>query len=90
MSRAERRALERCPKCENVIEEMRNARKRAQFVEGYEQAEKDLALTIEDVALLHTVFSAIDACISLGGLRVLPATEEYYEEVLKRFNERKH
>lgn len=58
------------------------------FVDGYRQAEKDLALTLEDVKaivtiadsmLTHTAWDAID----------WPDEQKYYEEVLRRFNEQK-
>lgn len=59
------------------------------FGEGYEQAEKDLALTPEDIKaivtiadsmLTHTAWDAID----------WPDEQKYYEEVLRRFNEQKN
>ena len=58
------------------------------FVDGYRQAEQDLALTLEDVKaivtiadsmLTHTAWDAID----------WPDEQKYYEEVLRRFNEQK-
>ena len=58
------------------------------FVDGYRQAEKNLALTWEDVKaivtiadsmLTHTAWDAID----------WPDEQKYYEEVLRRFNEQK-
>ena len=56
------------------------------FVAGYKEAEKDLALTWEDVKkivtiadsmLTHTAWDAVD----------WPDKQKYYEEVLRRFNE---
>lgn len=84
MSKAEERAFERCPKSENVREEMRNEIRRAQFVEGYHQAEKDLALTWKDVRLLCDKFMDV-------GLKsnYLARSKEFYEEVLKRYNKTK-
>ena len=61
---------------------------RAACAIGYRQAEKDLALTLEDVKaivtiadsmLTHTAWDAID----------WPDEQKYYEEVLRRFNEQK-
>lgn len=58
------------------------------FVAGYKEAEKDLALTPEDVKaivtiadsmLTHTVWDAIE----------WPDEQKYYEEVLRRFNEQR-
>lgn len=65
-----------------------NAPRRKYVAFGYEQAEKDLALTWEDVKaivtiadsmLTHTAWDAID----------WPDEQKYYEEVLRRFNEQK-
>ena len=89
MSKAKERALERCPKSENVIEEMRNERKRAIFIEGYHQAEKDLELTCEDIetilnvenVLLHEFNSQSELIIE-----TYPTGRDYYQEILKRFN----
>lgn len=59
------------------------------FQEGYEQAEKDLALTIEDIELLHTFLYAIKnnkhGCFTFTRL-----SNEQYEEVLRRFREMKN
>ena len=58
------------------------------FIFGYEQAEKDLALTINDLELLHTFLYAIknnkQGCFTFTRL-----SNEQYEEVLRRFNEAK-
>ena len=61
---------------------------RANAICIYEQAEKDLALTWEDVrAILHTASSyAVEA--SKGGIKSPDLdTEEHYTKILKRFNE---
>ena len=56
------------------------------FKNGYEQAEEDLALTIEDIELLHTFLYAIKnnkhGCFTFTRL-----SDEQYEEVLHRFRE---
>ena len=61
---------------------------RAACAIGYMQAEKDLALTREDIKaivtiadsmLTHTAWDAID----------WPDEQKYYEEVLRRFNEQR-
>lgn len=57
------------------------------FIDGYEQAEKDLALTWEDFALIRLVFDAIEASIHLGSIKIQPMTKEYYKEVLKQFKD---
>lgn len=54
---------------------------------GYEQAEKDLALTWEDVAILITIY---EAGIENGDYRRYNDaewTKEYSQDILRRFNE---
>ena len=58
---------------------------RVLFIEGYEQAEKDLALTWEDVRIISIIIEHLEG--SING--PLPGTQEFYEEVLKRFKEKK-
>ena len=57
--------------------------KREGYVEGYHQAEKDLELTWEDMLKIDEIISEVykdsDSC----------QTEVIYQEVLKRFKERK-
>lgn len=55
------------------------------YLEGYHQAEKDLALTWEDMQL-------IDDCLvaSIHPQSPNRSNKEFYEEVLKRFNEQKY
>lgn len=50
---------------------------------GYEQAEKDIALTWEDVNLIDSILVDLqdEGVERYGGLR------QYYEEALKRFKE---
>ena len=66
------------------ITEVTNARHF--FEKGYEQAEKDLALTIQDLELLHTFLYAVKnnkhGCFTFTRL-----SDEQYAEVLKRFKE---
>ncbi len=63
-----------------------NKTERDGFIKGYEQAEKDLALTIEDLELLHTFLYAVknnkNGCFTFTRL-----SDEQYQEVLKRFKE---
>jgi hypothetical protein len=49
------------------------------YIRGYHQAEKDLALTWEDVKLIWNITDEMDN---------MPE-EEFYQEVLKRFNTQK-
>ena len=79
MSRAEEKSQNRYPTL---------AEKYA-FIDGYEQAEKDLALTWEDMAFIRFAFDAIEANIHLGAINIQPMTKEYYQEVLKRFKAQK-
>ena len=55
---------------------------------GYLQAEKDLALTIEDLELLHTFLYAVKnnkhGCFTFTRL-----SDEQYQEVLRRFIEKR-
>lgn len=83
MSKAEDRALERCPKSENVIEEMRNERRRAIFIEGYHQAEKDNELTWEDMRKIVLLYERL---LNDKNVQTLPI-KDAYTELLKRFKE---
>lgn len=58
------------------------------FQEGYEQAEKDLALTIQDLELLHTFLYAVKNN-KHGAFTFTRLTDEQYAEVLKRYLEAK-
>ncbi len=97
MTRAEERALEIFPvkkvpnyglTCNAYSERDANLDKRALFCMGYEQAEKDLVLTISDLELLHTFLYAVknnkQGCFTFTRL-----SDEQYGEVLRRFNEAK-
>lgn len=53
------------------------------FIKGYEQAEKDLALTVEDVLLLMHIWT------ELPDLQ-FKTLEAIAEETLKRFNEQRN
>ena len=54
------------------------------FVAGYEQAEKDLSLTIEDIELLHTFLYAVKNN-KQGMFTFTRLSDEQYKEVLRRF-----
>lgn len=92
MSKAEERALEAYP----VLFSERNGYdntfkdRRESYIKGYHQAEKDLELTWEDLALIRLAFDATEDNINHGCLKISPMTKEYYEEVLKRFKETKN
>jgi hypothetical protein len=60
------------------------------FIDGYEQAEKDLELSWEDMRELYIIFAEVDTEIELCKADDIKAeTIGYYQEVLKRFKERK-
>ena len=56
------------------------------YYEGYHQAEKDLELSWEDLALIRLAFDATEDNINHSCLKISKMTKEYYQEVLKRFN----
>ena len=68
---------------------LRNCSSREAFLYGYRQAERDLELTWEDMAFIRVAFDALEANIHLWAIKIQPMTKEYYQEVLKRFKERK-
>lgn len=55
---------------------------------GYLQAEKDLALTWEDVQLLD--FYAMECQVEESKGRKFNSSQEFFEEVLRRFNKTKN
>ena len=59
------------------------------FIDGYEEAEKNLALTWEDMRELYIIFAEIDTEIELCKTDIKAETIGYYQEVLKRFKEGK-
>lgn len=61
-----------------------NALCRYIFQEGYEQAEKDLSLTIEDIEKIHTFLYAIKNN-KHGVFTFTRLSDEQYKEVLRRF-----
>lgn len=59
------------------------------FIKGYQQAEKDLELTWEDVKRIVEIADSLMpyVCVKQGDLEHNFQTEEdYYKEVLKRYN----
>ena len=54
------------------------------YQQGYEQAEKDLSLTIEDIELLHTFLYAVKNN-KQGIFTFTRLSDEQYKEVLRRF-----
>lgn len=56
---------------------------------GYLQAEKDLALTWEDIAKIDAIISDVNNEFAIDGPKEINR-QKFYEEVLKRFNEQKN
>lgn len=93
MTKAEERALEFYPmkdynKEPNYIHscdsKMLDEVYREVFMIGYEQAEKDLSLTIEDLELLHTFLYAVKNN-KQGMFTFTRLSDEQYKEALRRF-----
>ena len=59
------------------------------FQEGYEQAEKDLGLTWKDIRKISRILDMIVDDDIKGKIPEEWGDEEYYEEVLRRFNKAK-
>ena len=101
MNNAEEAALKMYPICEDFYRRDGIARsephdfnreKRYCFQKGYEQAEKDLALTWEDVQRIVEIADQLCPYTSkeMAEFQANFQTEEaYYREVLKRYNDGK-
>lgn len=62
------------------------------YGQGYNQAKKDLELTLEDIRIILDIENDIlHECNSQKELviKIYPKGEDYYGEILKRFKERK-
>lgn len=90
MSNAKEKAMQYCcTKCANnklncgmkLLSHGRNCIACSNYIEGYNQAEKDLELTWEDCARID------DIAIRLDGLEEVRymTNKEFYQEVLKQF-----
>lgn len=87
MTRAEEAALKAYPKSDFSGVETRRKGQRKCFIQGYEQAEKDLALTWQDVSILVTIY---EVGIDNGDYRRYNDAEwmkEYSQDILRKFNE---
>jgi hypothetical protein len=85
MTKAEERAMEAYPDYRSMDGGyVTQRKKRESFIKGYHQAEKDLGLTVEDVELICEIEFSL--CYSENRL---PTKEAFYQEVLKRFKEKK-
>ena len=94
MSKAEDRALERFPVHKGASKEWIESHLKgicSDYIEGYHQAEKDLALTWQDIETIYDIF---DWMANDDGLDNDPNfdysnREQYFKEALKRFNKYK-
>ena len=86
--RAEEAALKAYPqetkKAIELLPRDWNKPKRTAFIQGYEQAEKDLALTWEDAKLIYHIADELEkeGCIKRN--RLIGC--KFWSEVLRRFN----
>ena len=58
------------------------------FIRAYEQAEKDLALTWEDVAKIDAIIMDVNNEFAIDNSKEM-SSQKFYKEVLKRFNKLK-
>ena len=100
MSKAEERAMEHCcAKCTNnklncgmkLISHGRNCIACSNYIEGYSQAERDLELSWEDIEEIYLLVIEIDNAYMEANAQndYQYDVKEMYQEVLKRFKERK-
>ena len=96
MNKAEDRALEKYPKKIEWVGNQWdgapfdvNSERRVAYKQGYNQAEKDLELTWEDVKEICDI-AFEEACRLQRNMKSsLIYKEQHYQETLKRFKERK-
>ena len=88
MSRAKEEALKAYPP-RSIAANYDTIARRDAFEFGYLKAEKDNELSWEDMRELHIIFAEIDVAIDLRKTNIKTQTHGYYQEVLKRFKERK-
>lgn len=88
MSKAEKRALEAYPiESHEMYDDL--YRQRNAYVKGYQQAEKDLELTWEDMMIIH---KCIKDAMNYHLYKMMEGAEGQkvvYQEVLKRFKAQK-
>ena len=98
MSRAKEKSLEKYPYKEGYDVELpypstydENKDQREAFIEGYHQAEKDLELTWEDIPEIFRISEQLKTSWWFRDYEQtkLIGTQVFWEEVLKRFKERK-
>lgn len=89
MTRAEQRALEAYPRDDDKELNFRRANYRIAYERGYEQAEKDLALTWEDIERIEHYCEQVNREHNMGTFRGTPYGKSFYKEVSRRFNKAK-
>ena len=95
MGKTEEKAMEKYPPRSILVVPARgggyyaDSHLREGFIEGYNQAEKDLKLTWEDIKQICDI-AFEEACRLQRNMKgSLIYKEQHYQEVLKRFKERK-
>lgn len=86
MTKAEQRALELIPILQDDSREERRVAMRTIYINGYEQAEKDLELTWEDIAHINQLH--FEVLSEVNSEEILP--HKIHQEVLRRFNEQRN
>lgn len=61
-----------------------------EFIQGYEQAEKDLALTWRDIAFICQTYTEVINSLPNKPCPYTPGFKDVYGEVLKCFNEQRN
>lgn len=85
--RAEQAAIKAYPVViEEHTERDLNKPRRLSYINGYEQAEKDLALTWEDVKKIEDLCMEVATLFASVGRNKVILEPPFYEEVLRRFN----
>jgi regulator of PEP synthase PpsR (kinase-PPPase family) len=89
MSKAEEAALKAYPDMEMNDIAMLFQEQRRLFQEGYEQAEKDLALTWEDAQLLYIITEKYMRELDKRIEAFPSSSQDVFEEILRRYKEAK-
>lgn len=90
MTRAEQAANELFPRHVDEPESFAEAVGRQAVIDGYEQAEKDLALTADDVKRIVNIADELTERMGSGTRDPYLASEQaFYKEVLRRFKFKK-
>lgn len=88
MKKAEIRAFEAFPDDMGTLQMVKYILREG-FVKGYEQAEKDLALTWEDVQRLHIITMQYKSELDKNVESFPSSSREMFEEIIRRFKEEK-